>query len=182
MPESSNILFNDQPNSWAEVLLPLAIPTAYTYAIPTDMQSKAQVGCRVEVVFGKNKKYAAVIKSILTTAPAYPTKQILNVLDDAPLIYKEQLALCQWISEYYLCSEGEVMNAALPANFKLSSETILIYNESAGDDFSNLDDEEYIVAEALLLKKQLHLTEVQQVLDSTHVYPVIKRMIDKNIC
>jgi primosomal protein N' (replication factor Y) len=182
MREPANILFEEQPAAWAEVLLPLAIPNAYTYAIPAGMEKKAQPGCRVEVVFGKNKKYAAVIKTIVDTAPAYPTKQILNILDDAPLIYTEQLSLWQWISEYYLCTEGEVMNAALPANFKLSSETILIYNEAAGEDFSGLDDEEYIVAEAMLVKKQLHLTEVQQVLDSTHVYPVIKRLIDKNIC
>ena len=182
MPDQSTISFDEGIESWAEVLLPLAIPNAYTYAIPPNLVEKAQVGCRVEVVFGKNKKYAAVIKAIVTEAPAYPTKPLLNVLDDAPLIYPEQLGLWQWISEYYLCTEGEVMNAALPANFKLSSETILIYNDAIGDDFSHLNDEEYVVAEALLLKKQLHLTEVQQVLDATHVYPVIKKLIDKNVC
>ena len=53
---------------------------------------------------------------------------------------------------------------------------------NAGEDFSHLSDEEFLVAEALLLKKQLQLTEVQQVLDATHVYPVIKKLIDKNIC
>lgn len=74
------------------------------------------------------------------------------------------------------------MAAALPANFKLSSETILIYNEEIGEDFTDLSDDEFLVAEALLLKKQLQLTEVQQVLDATHVYPVIKKLIDKNIC
>jgi len=48
------------------------------------------------------------------------------------------------------------MAAALPANFKLSSETTLIFNEEYGEDFSALDDEEFLVAEALLIKKQLH--------------------------
>ena len=81
-----------------------------------------------------------------------------------------------------MCSEGEVMQAALPTHFKLSSETILLYNEEAGDDFSGLDNEEYLVAEALLIKKELKLAEVQQVLDATHVYPVIKRLIEKGIC
>jgi primosomal protein N' (replication factor Y) len=81
-----------------------------------------------------------------------------------------------------MCSEGEVMSAALPTNFKLSSETILIFNEDAGEDFTHLNDEEFLVAEALLLKKQLHITEVQQILDAKHVYPIIKKLIDKNIC
>ena len=86
------------------------------------------------------------------------------------------------MANYYLCSEGEVMQAALPTHFKLSSETILLYNDEAGDDFSSLDNDEYVVAEALLIKKELKLTEVQQLLDASHVYPVIKRLIDKRIC
>src|SRR5258708_3696172 len=81
-----------------------------------------------------------------------------------------------------MCSEGEVMSAALPAHFKLSSETILVYNEEYGDDFSALDHDEYIIAEALLIKKELALAEVQQLLDSSHAYPVINRLIVKKVC
>ncbi|MCG7860255.1 primosomal protein N', partial [Flavihumibacter sediminis] len=68
--------------------------------------------------------------------------------------------------------------------FKLSSETILLFNETIGEDFSHLDldDEEFLVAEALLLRKELKLLEVQQILDATHVYPVIKRLLEKQVC
>ena len=172
----------EEPNYWAEIILPLALPTIYTYAVPVHLIQQAQPGCRAEVVFGKNKKYAGIIKTIIQTKPAYKTKQILNVLDDAPMLYPQQLQLWKWMSDYYMCSEGEVMAAALPANFKLSSETVLIYNEETGDEFSNLSGDEFLVAEALLMKKQLQLTEVQQILDATHVYPVIKKLIDKKIC
>ena len=48
--------------------------------------------------------------------------------------------------------------------------------------FQHLDHDEYLVAEALLIKKELSLSEVQQLLDSSHVYPVIKRLIDKRVC
>ncbi|MDQ6762859.1 MAG: primosomal protein N', partial [Bacteroidota bacterium] len=87
-----------------------------------------------------------------------------------------------WISEYYMCTEGEVMSAALPTHLKLSSEAILIYNDEYGEDFSDLDNEEYLVAEALLIKKELKITEVQQVADIIHVYPLIKRLIEKKVC
>lgn len=183
MQEQDGILFEEEQfGHWAEIILPLAVPIVYTYAIPADLLSRAIIGCRAEVIFGKNKKYAGVIKSVSTQQPAYKTKAILNILDDSPLLYPQQLQLWKWISDYYMCSEGEVMAAALPANFKLSSETILIYNEEIGEDFQDLSDEEFVVAEALLLKKQLHLTEVQQVLDVRHVYPVIKSLIEKNVC
>jgi primosomal protein N' (replication factor Y) len=183
MSGNTEILFADEePKLWAHIILPLALPQVYTYAVPGHLIAAAVPGCRAEVVFGKNKKYAGVIKSTTDQKPPYKSKAVLNILDDAPLLYPEQLKLWDWMSQYYMCSEGEVMAAALPANFKLSSETILLYNEEIGEDFSNLGNDEFVVAEALLIKKQLQLTEVQQILDAIHVYPVIKKLIDKKVC
>jgi primosomal protein N' (replication factor Y) len=182
---NNEIIFNEDVNAavmFAEVILPLALPTTYTYAVPPLFSDKIKPGCRVEVVLGKNKRYAGIIKLITSEVPAYNNKEILNVLDEEPVLYPQQLQLWNWMSQYYMCSEGEVMAAALPAHFKLSSETILLFNEEYGDDFSSLNNEEYLLAEALLIKKQLNITEVQQVLDDTHVYPVIKKLIDKKVC
>jgi primosomal protein N' (replication factor Y) len=178
-------LFNESEepvNTWVEVILPLAIPKTYTYSVPEKLVRRIQIGCRAEVVFGKNKKYAGIIKSTSEEKPAYETKEILNVIDDDPVVYPKQLQFWKWISEYYMCSEGEVMAAALPTHLKLSSEAILIYNEEYGEDFSALDDEEYLLAEALLIKKELKITEVQQVANIIHVYPLIKRLIEKKVC
>jgi primosomal protein N' (replication factor Y) (superfamily II helicase) len=182
MTATGNILFKTTPAAYADVILPLALPKTYTYSLPDIFLDKVQVGSRVEVVLGKNKRYAGIVKTISNTAPPYQTKPIENVLDDVPVIYDQQLQLWQWLSEYYMCSEGEVMAAALPAHLKLSSETILLYDESYGDDFAALSNDEYIVAEALLIKKQLNLSEVQQLLDVVQVYPVIKKLIEKKVC
>ncbi len=173
---------NHAIDTWIEVILPLAIPKTYTYSVPDAFIKKIKIGCRVEVVFGKNKKYAGIIKLIIKTRPPYETKPILNVIDDEPILYPQQLKLWKWISDYYMCSEGEVMAAALPTHLKLSSEAILIYNDEYGEDFSQLDNEEYLIAEALLIKKELKLTEVQQVANMTHVYPLVKRLIEKKVC
>ena len=139
-------------------------------------------GCRVEVSL-KNKKYAGIVKKFVTEKPeAFDPRPIESVLDAEPLIYTEQLALWEWIAQYYMCSEGEVMAASLPAHFKLSSESILVFNETFGDDFSSLDHDEYLVAEALLLKRELKIPEVQEILHGSAVYPVVKRLIDKSVC
>ena len=168
---------------FAEIIIPLALPKNYTWSVPERLSEQVRVGVRVEVGLGKNKKYAGVIKRLHNEKPeAFEAKDILNVLDAEPIVNEEQLKLWEWIANYYLCSEGEVMAAALPSHFKLSSETVVLFNEEYGDDFSHLDHDEYLVAEALLLKKELKITEVQQILDSSHVYPVIKRLIDKRVC
>jgi primosomal protein N' (replication factor Y) len=167
---------------FAEIIIPLALPQNYTWNIPAEFQQAAKPGIRVEVQL-KNKRYAGIIKKIFTQKPeAFEPKPLLNILDDEPLLFPQQLQLWQWIADYYMCSEGEVMQAAMPANLKLSSETILVWNEEHNEDFSDLNDREYIVAEALNIKKELKLSEVQQLLDASHVYPVIKKLIEKNVC
>ena len=115
---------------YAEIIIPLALPKNYTWEVPEKMRAQLQVGCRVEVNLGKSKKYAGIVKRLHTEAPtAFDAKAILNILDAEPVIQPYQLPLWQWLAEYYMCTEGEVMAAAMPAHFKLSSETVLIFNE-----------------------------------------------------
>src|SRR4051812_43519331 len=182
--KKENNLFNIQNDNalYAEVIIPLALPQNYTWCIPEHFQSSVHCGSRVEVQL-RNKKYAGIIKALHHNKPAaFEPKEILNVLDAEPVIYPQQLKLWSWMADYYMCSEGEVMHAATPTNLKLSSESILVWNEEHGNVPSDLSDEEYIVAEALEVKKELRLSEVQQLLDASHVYPVVKKLIDKKVC
>src|SRR5215204_5739506 len=99
---------------FAEVIIPLALPKNYTWRIPDKMLPQLAIGCRVEVNLGKNKKYAGVVKRIHNNPPtAFEAKDILNLLDPEPVVQPFQLELWTWIAEYYMCSEGEVMAAAL---------------------------------------------------------------------
>ena len=168
---------------YAEIIIPLALPKNYTWAIPTELAEGVMIGMRVEVMLGANKRYAGIIKNILTEKPAgFNPKPILGVLDDEPIVYPAQLALWEWMAGYYMCTEGEVMQAAVPSHLKISSESIFILNEGAAVDGHQLSDAEYIVSEALQIKKQLSLIEIQKLLDKKSVYPVINKLIQKGIC
>ncbi|MBC9913988.1 replication restart helicase PriA [Chitinophaga varians] len=167
---------------YADVILPLALPKNYTYSVPESMEHALQPGSRVAVQLGKQKKYAGIVKAVHEQAPAYKTKSLLDMLDKDPVVYPTQLAFWSWIGSYYMCSEGEVLNAALPAHLKLSSETLLLYNDAYGDDFTALDDDEYLIAEALHIRKELRIEEVQLILDKSEVYSVIKKLIEKKVC
>jgi primosomal protein N' (replication factor Y) len=167
---------------FAEIIIPLALPKNYTWSVPAALEQQVLPGCRVEVVLGKNKKYAGVVRRVHHETPSFEIKDLLNVLDAEPIVFAEQLQLWEWIARYYMCSEGEVMAAALPAHFKLSSESILVFNEEHGEDFSMLEQDEFVVAETLHVKKELKITDVQQLLESPKVYPVIKKLIEKKVC
>lgn len=138
---------------FAEVIIPLALPKNYTWKIPPGMETAIQPGIRVEVSLRK-KKYAGIVKKIVADlSPSIKPASISNILDTEPIIHPTQLTLWEWMANYYMCSEGEIMQAAIPANLKLSSESILQWNEERDTDFSDLSDKEYIVAEALELRK-----------------------------
>lgn len=111
---------------YAEVILPLAVPGTFTYAIPEGMS--VEPGMRVAVPFGRGRKlYSALVRRLhqddmLQRRP----RPILSLLDAEPIVYKEQLDLWERIAGHYMCTVGEVMIAALPGQLSLSSETRLV--------------------------------------------------------
>lgn len=135
---------------YADVILPLALPQNYTFGVPLEMQDTIQVGCRVEVQFGKRKIYSAIVKELHNRKPeAYIVKPIRSLLDTQPIVTPQQIQYWQWIAEYYMCTLGEVMSAALPSFMKLESETYIALNEEIEIEHDQLTDDEFIVLQAL---------------------------------
>lgn len=165
-----------------EVILPLAISKTYTYRIPYELNSAVTVGKRVVVQFGKNKLYTAIIYQVSENPPQlYEAKYILDILDEAPVVTLHQLKLWEWMAEYYLCSMGEVMQAALPAALKLASETRIMLHPGSIPDKSTLSDKEYLIIEALEIQPQLRISDISKVLGQKTVFPILKGMFDKGI-
>ena len=106
---------------FADVVLPVPLPGLFTYALPPALEPQAQAGCRVSVPFGNKRTAVGLIARLHDVAPVgVEVKSILDVLDHSPVILPHQLQLWQWISDYYLCTIGEVFKAALPGKGPLS--------------------------------------------------------------
>jgi primosomal protein N' (replication factor Y) (superfamily II helicase) len=110
-------------STWfADIILPIAVRGRFTYGIPDNLLDKIKPGVRVTVPFGGKNLYTGIVCSIHNRLPEVKTlKTIIAVTDLIPAINETQLKLWLWISEYYLCSEGEVMKAALPSETSLNS-------------------------------------------------------------
>lgn len=111
---------------WVEVWLPVPVQRAFTYAWPFS-DSVPQPGQRLLVELGAKKRYTAVVIQVVNQAPSYETKPVLERLEDDPSVHPSQLALWHWMADYYLCSVGEVMQAALPAALRPSSTSEVYY-------------------------------------------------------
>lgn len=169
-------------NFFVQVILPLALPRTYTYSVPQELQEKIIIGQRITVQFGKKKFYSAIVHRIHREPPKdFIPKPITSIIDEKAIVNEKQMKLWEWLANYYLCSLGEVMNAALPAGLKLESETALILHPDFKDDFQNLNDEEYLIAEALSLRKELSIEEMQNILEKKMVYPIVKSLLEKNV-
>lgn len=167
---------------YADIILPLALPRrTYTYLVPESVLPFIQTGVRVEVQFGKSKLYSGLVERVHSETPAYTVKPVISVLDEVTIVTPEQLRLWHWISEYYCCTLGEVMAAALPGRLKLSSETSMVRNADWGDDFSELDAESYLIAEALLIQQEITVEDARKILNKKTVFPVIQRLLNLGV-
>lgn len=103
---------------YVEIALPLKLEHVYTYQVPEALKTTIKTGSRVLVPLGKNKVYTGVIMSVCSNIPTFSTKEIIEILDEQPFLTDQQMTIVQWISQYYMCTQGEVLNAMLPKMFK----------------------------------------------------------------
>lgn len=134
-----------------QVILPLPIQGTFTYEVPDDVRETVGIGSRVLVQFGRKKYYTAIVAGIDQTPPKhYEVKSIMAVLDPHPALRYPQLKFWEWIADYYLCSVGDVMKAALPSGLKIESESVVTLNqEFDSDDGIHLTERQSQIVAAL---------------------------------
>lgn len=167
---------------FADVIIPLAVPGTFTYRIPFVLNDQAAVGKRAIVQFGRKKVLAGIICRVHQEVPkGFSPKYILDLLDESPVIVEKQLKFWHWMKDYYLCNLGEVMQAAMPSALKLSSETMIQLSEQYETDKHQLNENEFLIIEALELQQKITLSEVSKILGIQKVMPIIRNLIDRGL-
>ncbi len=165
-----------------DVILPIPLKQSFTYSVNEDEARFLKQGMRVAVPFGKSKVYTGLVYRVHQTPPAgYETKSIDQILDEEPIITSKQLKHWEWMASYYMCTLGEVIRAALPSAYLLESETIIKLVANAEIDESGLNDEEFLLLEALQHQSSLHINDVRSILDRKNVVKVIEQLLQKKI-
>ena len=104
-----------------DIILPLAIADVYTYNIPDTLLPIANcqspiTGRRVLVPLGKKSVIGIIYRRHEgELAPNIKVRDIIQVIDEQPIVTSKQLQLWDWLAQYYMCTLGEVMAAALPS-------------------------------------------------------------------
>jgi primosomal protein N' (replication factor Y) (superfamily II helicase) len=174
-----------QTTLFVDVIVPLSVSNKYTYRVPKELNEDVAVGKRVVVQFGKSKFYTAIVYAIHSNPPKeYEAKYIETLLDNEPIISDIQLRLWDWITQYYLCNPGDVMNAALPSGLKLSSTSHITLNPDFSLDempYDYFTEREHLVLEALQLNASLSFEEVSVMLSIKTIHVFVNKLIKKGV-
>ncbi len=98
---------------FCNVVLPVPLDTAFTYAVPAGMEPV--IGGRVLVPF-RQQRLSGIAVELHDREPSVTAKHIIGVLDPKPVLDDSLMRLGKWIANYYLAPLGEVFRGMLPLN------------------------------------------------------------------
>ena len=109
-----------------DVILPYAVEGSFTYFVPSLCEQTPVCGQRVVVPLGQKKLVTGIIEHVREAAADEETdryRAISYFPESFPMVTSEQLRLWHRMSEYYMCTLGEVMRAALPGQLRIEKES-----------------------------------------------------------
>ncbi|MCX8065715.1 MAG: primosomal protein N' [Candidatus Hydrogenedentes bacterium] len=96
-----------------DVAVFLPIDHFLTYVVPANLEEKVEVGKRV-LVQVRNALEVGIVIAIRKCESIDRLKPVLSVLDDEPILPKELIDICIWISNYYISPPGLALQLAVP--------------------------------------------------------------------
>ncbi len=110
-------------NRLIRVAINVPLRKSFDYLSPSTCQdSHTLPGCRVRVPFG-NKSVIGIVLEVHNRQPDFALKEIIELLDAAPVLDEKLLNLLTWASNYYHHPVGEVIAAALPVAIRQGKDT-----------------------------------------------------------
>ncbi len=164
---------------FAQVILPVPVPKYFTYRVPFELNNIIAEGQRVVVPFGQRNVLTGLVKSIGKTPPTnYEARLIIDVLEDTPAFNARMLRFINWLGSYYMANPGDVLNVALPAGLKISSESLVQLNPAFTVP-ENLAADEIILIDYLTKHEHIPYQEIQHLVGKKSINKLIKALLAK---
>ncbi len=169
-------------DTYADIILPLPLSPSFTYRVPPMFADIIKAGFRVIVPFGSRKYYTGIVTLVHNHRPAFDVKDIASLPDTTPILKFPQLKFWDWIADYYLCSVGEVMNAALPAGLKIESETNVEINPDFDPaDVEKLNERQLMIYQVLATKGRASVKTLSATVKASDVNRTIYELLDAGV-
>lgn len=164
-----------EPNI-VDVILPVPFGETFSYILPSNWSVRS--GCRVVVPFGARKHVTGIIVGVNQKPnPDFSLKEITEVLDVVPIVSVLDIKFWRWIADYYMCSLGEVMHAALPGGLMVESNSIVILNEDYNGGV-RFEGAEAKIFEWISANKKGELKTISKALGIKNTFKALKSLLD----
>ncbi len=163
---------------YAEIVFPTAVRTLFTYQVDEKDYPEVQEGMRVWVPFRSHYAIGVVV-DVHDKKPEFKTRSVQKVLDVKPILSSEMLALTKWIHQFYFCSWGEVIQAALPAGLNFISQKYIRLKEEVEQKSLGKDEREVI--ESLTKGPALTLKDAKMMWKGTSFNKVFEELLKRGI-
>ena len=167
---------------YIDVIVPLPIDIIFTYRINKSEYGFLKKGARVIVPFGNSKLITGIVCKIHNETPAlYNPKEIEYVIDEVPIVNENQLEFFKWMSNYYMCSIGQVIKNAIPSLLLLKSESEIVLNYNTSLDKLNFSAESKVVIDQLEKNKKISFNELTNLVGKKNVNKTVNELSKKSI-
>ncbi|MBE6209664.1 MAG: primosomal protein N' [Rikenellaceae bacterium] len=103
---------------YVDVALPIA-QGPFTFELPSALAQQVECGCVVAVHLGERRRVGGVVVGKHNNRPPYAKiRPVEEVLFERPMVTRQTIELWCWMADYYMCTLGEVVRAALPSLIK----------------------------------------------------------------
>ena len=163
-----------------------AVDRLFTYLVPINLRNKIKVGARVKVPFGKQILEGFVLELVDSCEENCDIKEIIELVDEMPILNKEMLWLGSEISKRTLCSKISAYQVMLPKALKASVKTdikkkidkYLILNSSNEEVLKYIDNCKYegqiIILKEIIEKKELKISKIDSSIKTLLKKEIIK--------
>jgi len=181
MPSSTPNMFEttDRKTYFVQLILPVPVPKLFTYRVPFELNDIIAEGQRVVVPFGQRNVLTGLIKKIEETPPTeYEARLLIDVLDETPAFNSKMLRFLDWMSSYYMANPGDVLNIALPAGLKVSSESLVQLNPGFSRP-GNLASDEMLLLNYLNEHEHISYAEIPHLVGKKGISKLIKSLLNR---
>jgi primosomal protein N' (replication factor Y) len=137
-----------QAPKFAQIVVPAPLRDPLIYRIPEPLVGRIAPGTRVLIPLQRRIVTGIVVDFLAETSLA-KTKEIVDQLDDQPILDRHLLKLAEWVAQYYLASLGEVLATVLPPHSRRQSRKSIVLKRT---DLTIADDS----AKSLLVQLDRH--------------------------
>ncbi len=170
---------------YADIIFPLGFHKSFSYMVPSELESQTKVGVRAVAPFGKRTLTGFIINKPKNITRKDELKQIIDIIDEQPIVDKNGFKFYEWLADYYLCSAGEALKLAVPYGSAVESKRKIISDQKACNHLlikeKNKSSNRAQILKVLSERNEISLQQLQKLVKKKNIYSILRTLQEHGV-